>query len=321
MTARFLVLTSIMVFLLSCKDHQKTKENANTEQLTVVSPKDSVPFPFELTHFQTPAENPVFTGTGMDTWDHKIRERGYIIKEEGTYHMWYTGLNDEKEPLALGYATSLDGIAWKRYNNNPVFNDSWTEDMMVIKEDGTYHMFAEGINDIAHRLTSTDRIHWTDHGSLDIRNADGSPLSEGPYGTPTVWRENNIWYLFYERNDLGIWLATSKDLKVWTNAQDEPVITMGPEAYDKYGVAVNQIIKYKGWYYAYYHGTPFEDWSLWSTNVAASKDLLLWKKYPQNPIMEENRSSGILVPDGDLFRLYTMHDKVEVHFPKSPEKN
>lgn len=235
--------------------------------------------------------------------------------------MWYTGLNNEKEPLALGYATSLDGIAWKRYNNNPVFNESWTEDMMVIKVDGTYHMFAEGKNDIAHRLTSTDRIHWTDHGSLDIRNADGSPLSEGPYGTPTVWRENNIWYLFYERNDLGIWLATSKDLKVWTNAQDEPFITMGPEAYDKYGVAVNQIIKYKGWYYAYYHGTPFEDWSLWSTNVAASKDLLHWKKYPQNPIMEENRSSGILVPDGDLFRLYTMHDKVEVHFPKSPEKN
>jgi predicted GH43/DUF377 family glycosyl hydrolase len=320
MITRLLLLTTLVVFLLSCKDRQKTIENVSIEQPTLVTPQDSVPFPKELTDFQTPEENPVFTGTGSDTWDQKIRERGYILKEDGTYHMWYTGFQTEKEPLSLGYATSLDGIAWKRHDNNPVFNDSWTEDMMVIKVDGTYHMFAEGKNDVAHRLTSTDRINWTDHGSLDMRNADGSPLSEGPYGTPTVWRENNIWYLFYERNDLGIWLATSKDLNVWTNLQDEPVITMGPEAYDKYGVALNQIIKYKGWYYAYYHGTPFEDWSLWSTNVAASKDLLHWKKYPQNPIMEENRSSGILVPDGNLFRLYTMHDKVEVHFPKSPEK-
>ena len=257
----------------------------------------------------------------MDTWDKKIRERGYVLKEGDTYHMWYTGLNKEKEPLALGYATSPDGIAWQRHPENPVFKESWTEDMMVIKVDGVYHMFAEGKSDVAHRLTSTDRIQWTDHGSLDIRTANGAPLSKGPYGTPTVWREDNIWYLFYERNDLGIWLATSNDLEVWTNVQDEPVIKMGPEEYDQYGVAVNQIIKYKGWYYAYYHGTPFEDWSLWSTNVAASKDLVHWKKFPQNPIMEENRSSGILVPDGEEFRLYTMHDKVEVHFPKSTEKD
>lgn len=37
--------------------------------------------------------------------------------------------------------------------------------------------------------------------------------------------------------------------------------------------------------------------------------------------MEENRSSGILVPEGDNYRLYTMHNKVEVHYPMSPEQN
>ncbi|MCK0190548.1 hypothetical protein [Arenibacter sp. F20364] len=316
-----LFLTALMVLPTSCKDQLKTKEKMKNDQQSKVIPKDSVPFPVQLVQFHTPKENPVFTGTGLDTWDQKIRERGYILKEGDTYHMWYTGFQTEEEPLSLGYATSPDGISWKRYADKPVFNGSWTEDMMVINVDGMYHMFAEGKNDVAHRLTSTDRIHWTDHGSLDIRTVNGSPLSEGPYGTPTAWRENNLWYLFYERNDLGIWLATSKDLKVWTNIQDEPVISMGPEEYDKYGVAVNQIIKYKEWYYAYYHGTPFEDWSLWSTNVAASKDLVNWKKYPQNPIMEENRSSGILVPDGEQYRLYTMHDKVEVHFPKSTTKN
>jgi hypothetical protein len=230
--------------------------------------------------------------------------------------MWYTGYRPESEFMSLGYATSQDGLSWTRYVDNPIYDKNWTEDMMVLKVDGTYHMFAEGKGDIAHRLTSTDRIHWTDHGSLDIRTSNGSPLSEGPYGTPTVWRENGTWYLFYERNDLGIWLATSGDLNVWTNIQDDPVIKMGPEAYDQFGLAINQIIKYQGWYYAYYHGTAFEDWREWSTNVAASKDLVHWKKYGQNPIMGHNTSSGILVPEGEFFRLYTMHDKVEVHLPK-----
>ena len=99
-------------------------------------------------------------------------------------------------------------------------------------------------------LTSTDGLKWTDHGSLDIRKTDGTPIDPGPYGTPTAWFENGTWYLFYERGDQGIWLATSKDLKVWTNVKDDPVIAMGPEPYDKTAVALNQVVKRDGFYYA-----------------------------------------------------------------------
>lgn len=317
MKLRYSLLILSVVFILACKNKTKSIEKIGSTLESSASILDSVPFPAELVQFRTISEKPIFKGTGKNTWDKNIRERGYILKEGDMYHMWYTGFQTESTPLALGYATSSDGISWTRYANNPVFDESWTEDMMVLKVDSTYHMFAEGKNDVAHRLTSSDRIHWTDHGSLDIRKLDGSPLSEGPYGTPTVWRENNIWYLFYERGDLGIWLATSEDLKVWTNIQDDPVIAMGPEVYDQFGLAVNQIIKYKGWYYAYYHGTALEDWSEWSTNVAASQDLVNWKKHKQNPIMGNNTSSGILVPEGDHFLLYTMHKNVKIHRPHS----
>ena len=102
-------------------------------------------------------------------------------------------------------------------------------------------------------MTSTDGRNWTDQGSLDIRKTNGKPIDPGPYGTPTAWFENGTWYLFYERGDLGVWLATSKDLKVWTNVQDDPVIAMGPEPYDKTAVAINQVVKRDGFYYAFYH--------------------------------------------------------------------
>ena len=282
---------------------------------------ESGPFPSEIVVFQPFSGNPVFTGTGLDTWDSNIRERGYIIRDDNMYHMWYTGYRrgDEDDTLKVGYATSADGIAWNRYEGNPIFSGSWTEDMMILKVDSTYYMFAEGRNDIAHMLTSWDKINWEDHGPIDIRKVDGDPISEGPYGTPTAWRENGVWYLFYERNDEGIWLATSEDLDIWKNIQDEPVISKGPELYDKYGLAVNQIIKYGDWYYAYYHGTNEEDWSEWSTNVAASKDLIHWTKYGGNPIMKQNKSSGILVYDGTQYRLYTMHNEVAVHFHNVPD--
>jgi sucrose-6-phosphate hydrolase SacC (GH32 family) len=104
-------------------------------------------------------------------------------------------------------------------------------------------------------------------------------------------------------------------MKVWTNIQDEPVLESGPEEYDAYGVAMNQVIKYKGFYYGYYHATADTDWSEWSTNVAVSKDLIHWKKYKGNPIIDNNKSSGILVNDGKQFRLYTMHPEMNIYFP------
>lgn len=272
-------------------------------------------FPDELVHFVAYKNNPLFKGTDTTTWDRTIRERGYILKEDSMYYMWYNGyvdLNDEKH---LGFATSPDGYTWTRFSDSPIYDAGWVEDMSVIKSDSLYYMFAEGRGDTAHLLTSPDRILWTEKGRLDIRKVNGDPIAKGAFGTPAIWKEDGTWYLFYERDDLGIWLATSKDVKVWTNVQDDPVIALGPGEYDKYGVAMNQVIKYKGLYYGYYHATAFKDWHEWSTNVAISEDLIHWKKYPKNPIIGENKSSGIMVNDGKRYRLYTMHEKVEVYFP------
>jgi beta-1,2-mannobiose phosphorylase / 1,2-beta-oligomannan phosphorylase len=264
-------------------------------------------------------QNPVFAGTDKDTWDRKIRERGYIlVGDDGNYHLWYTGFaNDGPSTLSLGHATSRDGIQWIRDPDNPIFAGSWVEDVCVVRRDRTYFMFAEGKNDIAHLLTSEDGRKWTDHGSLDIRKTDGTPISPGPYGTPTAWFEDSTWYLFYERSDLGIWLATSKDLKVWKNVQDDPVINMGPERYDQAAVAVNQIFKRDGIYYALYHATAERPWKDWTTCLARSRDLVHWEKYPGNPIIDNNCSSAILVrtPRGED-RLYTMHPDVKVFVPK-----
>ena len=44
---------------------------------------------------------------------------------------------------------------------------------------------------------------------LKFRNAAGDPEG-GIYGTPAAWFEDGHWYLFYEKMDLGVWLARSR---------------------------------------------------------------------------------------------------------------
>ena len=283
---------------------------------------DLGPFPSELTHWTAIAANPVFQGKtdDPDAWDHHIRERGWITIEDGTYHLWYTGYRDDQALRVLGHATSPDGVTWTRDPANPIYDGTWVEDMCIVRDGETLRMFAEGEGDIAHQLTSTDDGKtWTERGPLDIRKVDGSPIPPGPRGTPTVWVEDGVWSLFYERGDRGVWLARSEDSdrRVWTNVSDDPVLAMGPEPYDSEAVAVNQIVKRDGVYYAFYHANAHRPWRDWTTCVARSTDLVHWEKAPQNPLIEANSSSGVLIdPDGDgpsPPRLFTMHPEVRVH--------
>jgi hypothetical protein len=281
------------------------------------APPDIREFDPALTSFE-PVGEAVFSAGSAGAWDEKIRERGWIIRDGEHWQLWYTGYRAAPAGARrmLGYATSTDGRRWTRHPDNPIHRDHWVEDMMVVRHDGAYVMFAEGERDIAHWFTSPDGIRWTRMGNIDIRKTNGEPIAPGPYGTPTVIRQRGVWNLFYERRDAAVWLARSTDLRAWTNVQDEPVLQPGPDDYDRRMIAVNQIVERGGKYYAYYHGLAAGEPRAWTTNVAVSDDLIRWRKFPANPLVRNNESSGIVIPDRDRFLLYTMHDVVRVRMPK-----
>ncbi len=312
--SKLLQLSLLVVFVLNLQGYAYADKPPKIKALE---------FPAELVEFGLASEEPLLVGQGPNHWDNLVRERGWIMREDDRWHMWFTGYNDSvSKDKFLGYATSPDGLHWTRWPGNPLTTQGWVEDMCILKQGELYYMFAEGRDDVAHLLTSKDRIHWEEQGDLHIRLTNGEPISAGPRGTPTVWFENDTWWLFYERKDLAVYVATSKDLKTWTNVTDEPVLALGPEPYDLYAVAFDQIIKLNGRYYAYYHASALPKWGEWTTCIAMSEDLLHWKKYPGNPIVPVNpklpgASSGTVVHDGNNWRLYTTHPEVHVYFQKN----
>jgi len=269
--------------------------------------------------FEAVNEAPLLTGRPGE-WDAKIRERGWIMREGEQWRMWYTGYDPERQPLQmkLGYATSRDGVLWQRYGTEPLVADYWVEDMMVVRHADRYYMFSEGVNDQAQLMTSDDGVVWHRVGTLDVRLRDGSPIPAGPFGTPNGLVRDGRWYLLYERRDLGVWLAASDDLRVWTNVRDEPVMVPGPEPWSSRMIALNQVQRVGDRYVAVLHGTGDpEKPRRWCPFVAESEDLLHWTraKEPLRPV-SENRSSGMLLHDDSGWRLYTTHDRVDLYRPK-----
>src|SRR5438270_12823473 len=176
---------------------------------TLAQSIDTKKWPAEFVKFVPYQAAPVFAAA-KGQWDAKIRERGWVVREDGVYKLWYTGYDGTADGRRmLGLATSPDGVAWTRHPANPLVPDHWVEDVMVVKDGGRYLMFAEGENDRAQLLTSPDGVTWERLGRLDVRLANGEPIPDGPYGTPTAFRDGTRWLLFYERSDKGVWLAAS----------------------------------------------------------------------------------------------------------------
>jgi beta-1,2-mannobiose phosphorylase / 1,2-beta-oligomannan phosphorylase len=281
-------------------------------------PAAEAEFPAELVQWAPCAGNPVFTAQGPGHWDAKIRERGWILRDGDTYRLWYTGYDGTREGIKqLGYATSPDGRNWTPWPTNPLCREHWIEDMTVVKQGDRYYMFAEsGDENHTDMLTSPDGVDWKWEGPLDIRLADGQRPARKPGGTPTIWIEGDVWYLFYEWRDLGVWLAKTSDpaSRVWINVQDEPVMSPGPADYDNQQIAFDQVIKHRDAYFAFYHSCSKETPKMWGTNIARSTDLVHWQKYALNPLIPD-KSSGMVVAASDGLLLVTMHDQIDLFCP------
>jgi len=136
---------------------------------------------------------PVLTAArNTDDWDNLRVETPSVVKAGDTYHMYYSGMKESGEALgllAIGHATSPDGIHWTKDPANPIVvpqmrdQSSWgyqsvAEPGVVFNpKDQTFYMYYSGMRfpkdnfTVANvgilLATSADGSHFTDHVDTD----------------------------------------------------------------------------------------------------------------------------------------------------------
>jgi predicted GH43/DUF377 family glycosyl hydrolase len=123
---------------------------------------------------------PVMTAGATGSWDEVGDNAPCVIKEgPGQYVMWFTGSNSSTI-VALGYATSPDGITWTKFEGNPILtrepSNPWESylvtDCRIAKVGTTYHMFYHGApGSYGYQIgyaSSSDGIHWTRYAGNPI---------------------------------------------------------------------------------------------------------------------------------------------------------
>lgn len=111
-------------------------------------------------------------------WDSLSVGRPSVIHDGGQFRMWYDGRKDfplgapvKGVPMSanshrsVGYATSTDGLAWTKYEKNPVFEfDAGAVDVKRISDDRLILLYES--HEGTKFAVSKDGIEWSDRGLL-----------------------------------------------------------------------------------------------------------------------------------------------------------
>lgn len=180
-------------------------------------------------------------------WEDDINRPGVVRRTDG-YHLWYTGQAHDRS--WIGYATSPDGVTWKRMSDRPVLSPEqpWEGVAVmcphVLWDEATrqFRMWYSGgeqnePNAIGY-ATSPDGLRWTRHAANPILVADPHRDWEKHKVTACqVVRQGDWHVMFYigfrDEPHAQIGLARSRDgITGWQRHPANPIIWPGENQWD-----------------------------------------------------------------------------------------
>lgn len=251
-----------------------------------------------------------FRSTGLATingWDSVRVVDPVVITDSGLYKMWYTGEGLDGK-WRVGYATSTDRINWTKYAGNPVLDvgasGTWDDEVArvdaVVKDGSTYRMWytGNGHQRIGY-ATSADGINWTKYAGNPVLDVGPSPSwDEGFVSFASVISDSGMYKMWYAGGGASGFggivrtgYATSTNGITWTKSISNPVLDVGPSAWDATWVFDSHVISdgvsYKMWYSGL-EGQLCSGSEIFRIGLATSTDSISWTKSISNPILDVN---------------------------------
>lgn len=180
------------------------------------------------------------------SWEERVN-RASVCKKDGKWLMWYTGQN--KENSAIGFATSDDGIHFKRVNGQPVLQPEKSYEKGAVmnpcvlwdEDTNTFKMwYAAGDQfepDVLCYAESTDGINWTKYTENPIFEKSKEKYDQCKVGGCDILKENGKYYMFYigyqNVDTARICIAESVDgISGWIRYKDNPIISPEKNSWD-----------------------------------------------------------------------------------------
>jgi predicted GH43/DUF377 family glycosyl hydrolase len=201
-------------------------------------------------------ESPVLESGPAGTWDGSFLLSPRVIKQNGSYRMWYSagsGTFPNPAIIQIGYATSADGINWTKHDDPTTTSGTgqFSDPVLPVGEPGSfdevrawvpsvratedgYQMWYTGEQTNPYKqsigyATSPDGIQWTKHAGNPVLESSGSWNYEA--AAASVIRDESgyrMWFTGFTQfpNVLGrIGLAASA-----TGTSSSPDESIGPTA-------------------------------------------------------------------------------------------
>ena len=165
----------------------------------------------------------VFEPTEIGEWDSFKVGRPSVLYEDGIFKMWFDGSEvDPEDPTKskegtgrhVGYATSIDGITWTRFTNNPIFLHGGAIDVENIN--GNYYLVQESGQGTIWGHSDNE----TNFGIFNfLFNTTGFDFDAFGHGTPFILKEDGKWTATYVgvttdkcwcQNRIGVWYPTQQ---------------------------------------------------------------------------------------------------------------
>ena len=211
--------------------------------------------------------------TGSDWEGHEVC-RPTVLKTDGMYYMWYTGMMFPTEintaRSCIGFATSTDGIVWERRKDPVLVPEAGWEQIAVCQphvlreEDGLFRMwYAAGRQhepDAVGTAVSRDGIRWEKCPENPVFGPDPEHYWEmGKVSSPFIMKADGWYYLFYQGMDgdliAGEGLARSRDgIHNWQRHPSNPISAGKDGNWDWLGTRKVSLVREQDGYRMWYTG-------------------------------------------------------------------